>query len=81
MGAYFMERLRALGSSKVREVRGLGLMIGMELKEKVAPHLRGLMDRGVMPWLPGSRCYAFCRPLTISQDDVDTVVAQVAEVL
>jgi len=81
MGAYFMERLRALGSSKVREVRGLGLMIGMELKEKVAAHLRGLMDRGVMALAAGVTVLRFLPPLTISQDDVDTVVTQVAEVL
>jgi LysW-gamma-L-lysine/LysW-L-ornithine aminotransferase len=81
MGAYFMERLRALGSSKVREVRGLGLMIGMEMKEKVAPHLRALMERGVMALAAGVTVLRFLPPLIITQDEVDTVVAQVAEVV
>ncbi|MBM3224596.1 MAG: aspartate aminotransferase family protein [Candidatus Tectomicrobia bacterium] len=81
MGAYFMERLRGMGSSKVREVRGLGLMIGMEMKEKVASHLRGLMDRGVIALAAGVTVLRFLPPLTITQDDVDTVVAQVAEVI
>jgi len=81
MGAYFMERLRALGASKMREVRGLGLMIGMEMKEKVAPHLRALMDRGVMALAAGVTVLRFLPPLTITQDEVDTVVAQVAEVV
>jgi len=81
MGAYFMERLRALGASKVREVRGLGLMIGMEMKEKVAPHLRALMDRGVMALAAGVTVLRFLPPLTITQSEVDTVVAQVAEVV
>src|SRR2546428_4033859 len=81
MGSYFMERLRALGVSKVREVRGLGLMIGMEMKEKVAPHLRTLMDRGIMALAAGVTVLRFLPPLTITQDEVDTVVTQVAEVV
>ncbi|MGE3538949.1 MAG: aspartate aminotransferase family protein [Candidatus Tectimicrobiota bacterium] len=81
VGAYFMERLRALGSPKIREVRGLGLMIGVEMREKVASHLRGLMDRGVMALAAGVTVLRFLPPLTITQDEVDTVVSQLAEVI
>lgn len=81
MGQYFMERLRALGVGKVREVRGMGLMIGMELKEKVAAHLRGLMERGVVALAAGVTVLRFLPPLTITQDEIDTVVTQVGEVL
>jgi acetylornithine/LysW-gamma-L-lysine aminotransferase len=81
MGNYFMDRLRALKVSKVREVRGLGLMVGMELKEKVAPHLRGLMERGVIALAAGVTVLRFLPPLTITQEEIDTVVTQVAEVL
>ena len=81
MGRYFADGLRALGAPQVREVRGLGLMIGMELKEKVAPHLRGLMERGVLALAAGATVLRFLPPLTISRDEVDTVLAQVAAVL
>lgn len=81
VGAYFMDRLRALGSAKIRDVRGRGLMIGVELREKVAPHLRGLMERGVMALAAGVTVLRFLPPLTISQEEVDTVVTQLAEVL
>lgn len=81
MGSYFMDRLRALKVSKVREVRGLGLMVGMELKEKVAPHLRGLMERGVIALAAGVTVLRFLPPLTITQEEIDTVVTRVAEVL
>jgi acetylornithine/LysW-gamma-L-lysine aminotransferase len=51
------ERLRTgienLGSSKIRQVRGRGLMIGVELKERVTPTLRALQERGVLA-LPAS---------------------------
>lgn len=81
VGTYFMERIRALGSSKIREVRGLGLMIGVEMKEKVASHLRGLMERGIMALAAGVTVLRFLPPLTITQEEVDTVVSQLAEVI
>jgi acetylornithine/LysW-gamma-L-lysine aminotransferase len=81
MGSYFMDRLRALKISKVREVRGLGLMVGMELKEKVAPHLRGLMERGIIALAAGVTVLRFLPPLTITQEEIDMVVTRVAEVL
>ena len=81
VGAYFMDRLRAMDSPKVREVRGLGLMLGVELKEKVAPSLRALMERGVLALAAGTTVLRFLPPLIITQEEVDTVVDQVAEVL
>ena len=80
-GRYFADRLRALQASQVRDVRGLGLMIGMELKEKAAPHLRALMERGVLALAAGATVLRFLPPLTISRDDVDHVVTQVGDVL
>jgi acetylornithine/LysW-gamma-L-lysine aminotransferase len=81
MGAYFVERLRALESSKIRDVRGLGLMIGIEMKSRVAPYLRALMDRGVIALAAGASVLRFLPPLVIEQDDIDTVVTQLSEVL
>ena len=66
---------------QVRDVRGLGLMIGVELKEKVAPHLRALMERGVLALAAGATVLRFLPPLTISRDEVDRVVTQVGDVL
>src|SRR5512143_903518 len=39
-GAYLRDRLREINSPMIREVRGVGLMIGIELKEKVAPYIK-----------------------------------------
>jgi acetylornithine/LysW-gamma-L-lysine aminotransferase len=51
------------------------------MKEKVAPHLRALMERGVKALAAGVTVLRFLPPLTITQEEVDTVVAQVAEVV
>ena len=81
VGAYFLDKLRAIDSPKIRDVRGLGLMLGIELKEKVGPSLRQLMDRGVLVLAAGTTVLRFLPPLIITQEDVDTVVTEVAEVL
>ncbi len=47
MGAYFRECLESIRTPGVREIRGMGFLIGVELKGKVTPFLRGLMARAV----------------------------------
>lgn len=81
VGAYFKAQLEAIDSNKVREVRGLGLLLGVELKTKVGPLLRELMQRGVLVAAAGTTVLRFLPPLVISTEDVDTVVEQVADVL
>ena len=44
-GEYLMEKLKKIESPNIREVRGLGLMIGIEMKQKVAPYIKALQER------------------------------------
>ena len=81
MGARLQAGLRAIPSPLVREVRGLGLMVGLELKGKAAPFLAALAERGVLALSAGASVMRFLPPLVISAEEVDTVVAQVAAVL
>jgi LysW-gamma-L-lysine/LysW-L-ornithine aminotransferase len=80
-GAYFVERLRAMASPRVREIRGLGLMIGLELKEKAGPFAQALMQEGVLALLAGTTVLRFLPPLVITREQVDHVVAALAKVL
>lgn len=81
LGAYFQQQLRDINSPKVREVRGHGLMIGMEMKQKVAPYIDALKEKGVITINAGATVIRFVPPLIISKEEVDQVVAKVAEVL
>jgi acetylornithine/LysW-gamma-L-lysine aminotransferase len=81
LGARLIDSLKAIPSPLVREVRGLGLMIGVELKGKAAPYLAALAERGVLALSAGATVMRFLPPLVISAEDVDTVVQQVAAVL
>jgi len=62
-------------------VRGLGLMIGLELKERVQPFLGALMEQGVLALPAGSTVLRLLPPLIIGYDDLETVVERVGKVL
>jgi ornithine--oxo-acid transaminase len=81
LGALAMERLRALKLPVLREVRGLGLLIGLELTERARPWCEALMRRGVLCKETHDRVIRLAPPLTISEDDLMWGVEQVADVL
>ncbi|MFT7678380.1 MAG: acetylornithine/LysW-gamma-L-lysine aminotransferase [Planctomycetota bacterium] len=81
MGERLREGLRSLRSERVREVRGMGLMIGVELRERVAPILEALLEAGVVALPAGPQVLRLLPPLIIGEDDVDLVIAAIGEVL
>jgi acetylornithine/LysW-gamma-L-lysine aminotransferase len=76
-----MKRLNGMKSDKIREVRGLGLMIGIELKEKAGPYVKSLMEKGVIALLAGSFVIRLLPPLVITKDEIDFVADKIEEVL
>ncbi len=81
MGARLTEGLRSLGDPRVAEVRGRGLMVGMELSVPATPVVSDLMGRGVVTTTGGSHTVRFLPPLVISPEQVDVVVRRVGETL
>ena len=81
LGEYFMGGLRAIKNEKVREVRGLGLMVGIELKEKAGPYVQHLMEKGVIVLLAGATVIRLLPPLVISREEIDRVLSALREVL
>ena len=81
MGNYFQVQLRAINSPKIRAVRGKGLLIGVELKEKVAPYIAALKKNFVLTINAGATVIRFVPPLVISKEEVDEVVKRFARVL
>ena len=80
-GAWFISALSRIQSPLVREVRGLGLMVGVELKQKVTPYLQALMAEGVLALPAGLTVLRFLPPLVIEQADLAVVVEKVKKVL
>lgn len=81
LGAWFIEQLRQIESPLIREVRGLGLMAGIELKQKVTPYLQALMNEGVLALPAGLTVMRFLPPLVIEKSDLQRVVEAVNLVL
>jgi acetylornithine/LysW-gamma-L-lysine aminotransferase len=81
LGARFLSGLQAQTNTRVREVRGLGLMVAIEFKGRAAPYLAALAERGVLALSAGANVMRFLPPLVIDAADVDTVVELVAAVV
>jgi len=80
-GAYMMEKLKTIQSEMIREIRGIGLMIGIDLKEKAKPFILELMDKGVLALPSGMTVIRLLPPLTIGYDELDFVAEKLNEVL
>jgi acetylornithine/LysW-gamma-L-lysine aminotransferase len=81
LGERFLKGLQAISAPQIRQVRGLGLMVAVELKGRAAPYLAELAEQGVLALSAGANVMRFLPPLVISAEDVDTAVEQVAHVL
>ena len=80
-GAQLLGGLEGIGSPKVREVRGLGLLVGMELKENAGPTLRALQSQGVLALGAGPTVVRYLPPLVITEAQIARVIEATAQAL
>ena len=75
-GEYLMEKIRGIGSPEIAEVRGMGLMIGIALrdKEKRAAFVNRLLENGVIVLTAGADVIRLLPPLVITREEMDTAV-------
>jgi acetylornithine/LysW-gamma-L-lysine aminotransferase len=83
LGAYFKGQLENLQSKHkiMREVRGLGLMLGVELRFDVLNIILKAMDRGVLTLDAGRNVLRFLPPLVIEKEQIDKVISVLDAVL
>ena len=81
LGLEIAESIAALGSPKVRQVRGRGFMLGIELKERVTPTLRALQERGVLALPAGPVTLRFLPPLVWERAQADELLDALEAVL
>ena len=70
-----MNGLRAIRSDRIREVRGLGLLVGVELKENASTALHALQEEGVLALGAGPTVVRYLPPLVITADEIERVLA------
>jgi len=80
-GDYFIQKLRKIESSIIREVRGIGLMIGIELRLPAKKYILEALKRGVLVHSSGINILRLLPPLVISYEELDKVVEVLKVVL
>ena len=84
LGTYFMEQLAEIPSPHVKEVRGRGLLIGVELKPEAQGARRfceALQDRGILAKETHENIIRFAPPLVIDKETIDWALPSIREVL
>lgn len=84
LGHYFLERLRTINSRHVKEMRGRGLFIGVELKPEAGGARRfceALRDEGLLCKETHEHVIRFAPPLVITREDLDWAFTRIKKVL
>jgi acetylornithine/LysW-gamma-L-lysine aminotransferase len=80
-GDRFQDRVRGLELPQVREVRGRGLMMAVELKKPVTPVIKAMQDDGVLVLPAGGTVIRFLPSILIEDDQLDKGIEVMAEAL
>jgi acetylornithine/N-succinyldiaminopimelate aminotransferase len=80
LGVYLMKKLKALDKDYVKEIRGKGLMVGMELSIKCEDIVSRSRELGVLLNCTSESVLRFVPPLTITREQLDAVVGVIDEI-
>lgn len=81
LGTYFLSELRKINNPIIKEVRGKGLFIGMELTESARPYCETLMKKGLLCKETHDNVIRFAPPLIIEKADLDWAITKIKEVM
>lgn len=84
LGNYFMHNLLDINSNMVKEIRGKGLMVGVEIKKECGtarPFCEKLMKKGLLCKETHGQTIRFTPPLIITKDELDWALKQIQSVL
>ena len=81
LGAYFLTLLQTLRSSDLKEVRGRGLWIGIELRSPARPYCEALKEEGILCKETHDRVIRIAPPLVISRQEIDWAFERITKVI
>lgn len=81
LGNWFMQELRKIKSPLIKEIRGRGLLIGVELKKKARPYCEALMKSGILAKETHEMVVRFAPPLIITKKELRWSLSRIAQVL
>jgi ornithine--oxo-acid transaminase len=80
-GNYFMDKLKSIESTKIKEVRGKGLWIGLELTEPARKYCEDLMGLGVLCKETHDFVIRIAPPLVITKEEIDWAFERIKQVI
>jgi ornithine--oxo-acid transaminase len=81
LGKYFLDQLKSIENPIIKEVRGRGLFIGVELSEEARPYCEQLKDEGLLCKETHDTVIRFAPPLIISKEEIDWAFEKIKKVL
>jgi ornithine--oxo-acid transaminase len=81
LGRYFMDRLKTIVSPDVKEVRGKGLWIGIELYSPARPYCEALKEQGILCKETHDHVIRIAPPLTITSQEIDWAFERIRKVI
>ncbi|WP_088036217.1 ornithine--oxo-acid transaminase [Evansella clarkii] len=81
LGEYFMDELKKIDNPNIKEVRGKGLFIGVEMTGAARPYCEALKEEGLLCKETHENVIRFAPPLVISEEDLDWAIERVKKVL
>lgn len=81
MGEYFIGKLREINNPVIKEIRGRGLFIGVELTTAARPYCEQLKELGLLCKETHETTIRFAPPLVISKEDLDWAIERIKKVL
>lgn len=81
LGNYMMDELKKINNPKIKEVRGKGLFIGVEMNEAARPYCEQLKEKGLLCKETHENIIRFAPPLIIENKDLEWALNQIKEVL
>ncbi len=81
LGQYFMNKLKEIDNPAIKEVRGKGLFIGVELTGPARPYCEALKEEGLLCKETHDTVIRFAPPLIISKEELDWAIERITKVL
>ncbi|GAM15504.1 ornithine--oxo-acid transaminase [Mesobacillus selenatarsenatis] len=81
LGEYFISKLREIDNSIIKDIRGRGLFIGVELTEPARKYCEDLKEEGLLCKETHDTVIRFAPPLVISQEELDWAIERIKKVL
>jgi len=81
LGGYFLSRLQAIHSPAIKEVRGRGMWIGIELNVMARPYCEALKEEGILCKETHDHVIRIAPPLIITREEIDWAVERIAKVM